>query len=282
MGTFKMEYSLNVCDIFSVLMRKYSSVENIITTAEEKTNQKYERLYLGAYFCDLFFIKNIKNILVEAYPCCKDNNIMINLVLPVFSESNLSGGKSAIHEVLHMYADVIDELTINDFGMLSYISERTSLDIFLGRLIQKYARDIRYPDYSKSTFEFYGYDDLYEEICKGIEFDICAEKMKIRLGGKKVVVHRKYAYATTGRNCYFAGVNKSIWSKLSDMNHCDEMCNKFFVKSTDKGHNSYYRIGKAVYFEMPSAKIESEGTIRFVDLPVNLWMEKYPPTDMIL
>lgn len=57
-----MEYCLNLCDIFTALLREYECVENLISSAERTKKARYGRLYLGSYFCDTYFVQNFIRI----------------------------------------------------------------------------------------------------------------------------------------------------------------------------------------------------------------------------
>lgn len=275
-----MEYCLNLCDIFTALLYEYECVENLMSAAEDAKKVGYDRICLGAYFCDDYFIRNIRGMFASTYPYCRKNNIRITLTLPVFSESFLNNGIRLIDELLTQYRDVIDEVTVNDVGMLRYISGRGNVNINHGRLLQKYSRDIRHANYSKGCFKYYGYSDEYESLAETIEFDVCAETMEIHIGGKRAAIHRNCSYATMGRNCQFAGLNRSVWEKFDLSSPCGEVCSRFFLNYVDQEGHTFCQVGKAVFFEVSANTIRTDSEVRFIDFPLYLWKQKYPLSDI--
>lgn len=274
-----MEYCLNLCDIFTALFREYECVENLVSSAERTKKVRYSRLCLGSYFCDTYFVQNIRNTLVSAYPYCQKNDVKVTLTVPVFSELRLNDGVKLINQLLTQYRDLIDEVTVNDVGMLQHIKNRTGISINQGRLMQKYTRDIRYADYTNGQFRYCGYMDGYESIVDAIEFDACAKTMEVHIGRKKAVIHRDYQYATMGRICWFAGFNRGAWEKFDLNSPCDEACSRFFLSCINQEDNTFYQVGKAVFSELPAGTIETDSEIRFADFPLYLWMRKYPSSN---
>lgn len=274
-----MEYCLNLCDIFTALFREYGDVGSLISAAEDAKKIKYNRICLGSYFCDNYFIQNIQSMILNVYPYCRKNNIRITLTLPVFSETFLNKGIKLSDELLSRYNNIIDEVTVNDVGMLQYVSGRKSVNINQGRLLQKYSRDIRYADYSKGRFRYYGYADEYESLAETIEFDVCAETMEIHIGRKRAAIHRNYSYATMGRICQFAGLNRGVWEKFDLSIPCGEICSQFFLNYVDQDGHTFCQVGKAVFSELSVNTIETDSEIRFVDFPLYLWKSKYPLSD---
>lgn len=61
----------------------------------------------------------------------------MTLVIPVFSEKDLEKGKKLLTELMDTYGDLIDEITVNDIGMLAYVKKLFDKKINLGRLFLK-------------------------------------------------------------------------------------------------------------------------------------------------
>ena len=107
------------------------------------------RIYLGSYFCDKYMLKTINIMLRLASDFFRKEGIKITLVIPVFSERVLQGGKGAVEQALDMYADLIDEVVANDYGMLWYLNQirrasGRSFRIIAGRLFFRNYRDARF------------------------------------------------------------------------------------------------------------------------------------------
>ena len=77
----------------------------------------------------------------------KHNNMKLTLVIPVFSEKDINISKKVISEIISSSEEIIDEVTVNDLGMLFYIKEKFNIKINLGRLFFKEPRDLRVPEY---------------------------------------------------------------------------------------------------------------------------------------
>ena len=77
----------------------------------------------------------------------KDWNLKLTLVLPIFSEKDLKLAKKKIIKILQNSKSVIDEVTVNDFGMLTYIQSKFDKKVNLGRLFFKDPRDVRVNEY---------------------------------------------------------------------------------------------------------------------------------------
>ena len=128
---------LNLCEIIN-----FSFIEKIIDNV--KNNYTIERIYIGSYFCSSFFLNsNYDNI----FKIINNNfiNPKITLVIPVFTEKYLIKGKDKIDELAN--SKEIDEITVNDYGMLEYINEKYNIKINMGRIFFKDYRDPRYEEY---------------------------------------------------------------------------------------------------------------------------------------
>ena len=126
-----MHYScINLCDLL------YRAIKNENYRKTELQSKELERLYLGSYFCGNYFLGIMEGAIKKILEDC-NQSVVISLVIPVFSEGQLIKGKEKIKTLLNYFPNKIDEVVVNDYGMLEYISENYDLPIVLGRLFMK-------------------------------------------------------------------------------------------------------------------------------------------------
>lgn len=104
-----------------------------------------ERLYVGSNFCSKYFLGQSRALWREAFSLCRSERIAATLVVPVVSQRDLFAVCRLMDELLDSYGDVIDEITVNDVGMLAYCRECCGRALNLGRLFFKEPRDPRFP-----------------------------------------------------------------------------------------------------------------------------------------
>lgn len=104
-----------------------------------------ERLYAGSNFCSKYFLNQPQGLWREAFSLCRSERIAATLVIPVVPQRDLFGVCRLMDELLDSYGDVIDEITVNDVGMLAYCRECCGRSLNLGRLFFKEPRDPRFP-----------------------------------------------------------------------------------------------------------------------------------------
>ena len=183
---------VNDCDI----------LEQVIKTNDMDT--KIERIYIGSYFCGNYFLhiklEDIKTLLSHY----KDK-IRVTLVLPMFSQHHLEQGKRKLSYILENSKNVIDEITVNDYGMLSYIRNTYDIKINLGRLFMKDYRDPRYGEYFQQVLKPKIFTNYLAELCRkygieGMEFDPTHQVIDFSKAPKNISIgiHTPLCYLTTG------------------------------------------------------------------------------------
>ena len=149
----------------------------------------------------------------------------------------------------------MDEVTVNDVGMLSFISDTYRITLNLGRLFFKDARDIRMRGYYQRTVHPAGLDRL-EGYAKHFSVG-CAEldavSSCLQLGSDihtPIAIHYPYCYMTTGNICKYASIDKDISKKFRPNAPCSRQCQRIYETYSPKTEEyTLYRIGRAVYFE---------------------------------
>ena len=276
-----MMFCLNLCEIFtgSWFPKKY--FERLLQYFSEK-EQKVERIYIGSSFCSQYYLRfEGWNQLLHI---CKSNQIPVTLVLPVFSEKNLISGKKKTLEIIQNVPGIIDEITVNDVGMLQWLKRKEVTRINLGRLFFKEPRDCRMPEYFQKSLVpsllTLLYDDYWSDFkISGVELDATNQVIDINCiknNDIDVGIHLPYCYMTTGNICKFASVHKRIEQKFRPNLECMMEC--MYMKDIYSKHVHQtncdpvlYRLGRTVYFKVSSVDFEGKKPKRILYFPVDEW-----------
>jgi len=209
----------------------------------------FNRIYIGSYFCSKFFLK--QNGWKTILRICKTEKVGVTLVIPVFSQKDLAAGKKIIKETLEHYNDVIDEITVNDWGMLALCRrEYNDKQLNIGRLLLKDPRDIRVKSYNISEpipLSIQMNTDL--ECSAYFELDQITTKMRLEGYAKtcRFALHIPYCYITTGNICKFASIQREMSEKFRPNADCEMTCRNIAEKYL--GNDEMYRIGRTVFFK---------------------------------
>lgn len=256
---------LNICDI----------LERGISNLDYKN---YERFYIGSYFCGKYFI-HMKTEQIDALVDLiqKENNKkhFITLVIPMFGQHDLDQGKQKIAELLDRYHELIDEVTVNDFGMLTYIGEVYDYPMNIGRLLNKDYRDMRYEDYYNSTIQpkiFTKYFDRLRKLyrIRGAEFDPTNKSIDFSKAPEHIMIglHSPFCYITTGQICEFASIDKHLDQKYRPNSSCANECSKYHILYMPKDDVTWFRLGRAVYFHNEDVELKGLKELREIYFPI--------------
>lgn len=274
-------FCINLCDIFSMNERE-EYIEMSITKIQDMMGKKIERIYLGSYFCERFFLKF--RGYQELIKYCKEKKICATLVVPVFSQNTLCKGKQRIYEICECLESLIDEVTVNDLGMLYHIETLNKYKVNLGRLFLKNPRDCRVPEYTNSIISPGFLSKLNQESWKkhkinSIELDPTNRTLdasEIKSLDIEIALHSPFCYMTTGKICKFASIHKDIEGKFRPNINCKMEC--MSIIDTYAGHVAstncnpiIYRIGRTLLFENNEAKIVGKNLERLIYFPVREW-----------
>lgn len=288
---------LNLTEIVQYLYTDTSDSIVDFKTIVNKSNalagfEKCERIYIGSYFCAQYFLNLPKKIIEEAAAFCKEEDIKVTLVIPTFSEKNLDKGKEKIKEFVSLLEGVIDEITINDYGMLEYITKQYKLKCNIGRLFMKDYRDLRYPEYFNTTLhpkiftsyfmkliETYKINGLeFDPTHKTVSFETCPQNKTATLKNcpQEVVVgmHRPYCYMTVGQICEIGSIHKEIEKKFRPNEVCQGECSSHIFRYQFNDGHEWLRIGKAVYFDNRECEVQGVNCLRNIYFPVDLVVKK--------
>ncbi|MBE5962995.1 MAG: hypothetical protein E7256_16720 [Lachnospiraceae bacterium] len=268
---------LNFCE---VLQDFYDKNVPFITTVRDIQKKagfaKCERIYIGSSFCGPYFLHLSEKIMVEVIEACQAEGISVTLVLPVFTEKCLVLGKEKIKGLSAYFDKGIDEITVNDYGMLNYISGNYSIKLNMGRLFMKDYRDPRYEEYFHSELYPKIFTPYLTELMKkyritGMEFDPTHSVINFKQKPKdiEIGVHSPYCYMTTGHICEAASIHKEIDHKFRPTTSCQSECKDIIIHYDLHDGRNWYRVGPTIYFENPDCRIEGINRYRWIYFPIN-------------
>ncbi len=269
---------LNLCEILSYLEKKRSMQEILKEAMKLAQYNSCKRLYVGSSFCGKYFLQQSDKTLIELSELCCHEDIKVTLVLPTFSEGDLESGKRKIGQIIECCKDAIDEITVNDFGMLPYVKENYNKAVNLGRLFMKDYRDPRYTEYFQipvkpKMFTTYLNNVLKEYGVNSCEFDLTHKIIDFSEVPKGIIpgLHVPYCYQTVGRICEYASISKEIAKKFRPNDYCDEKCIENYIEYSLPDENlKYIRFGRTIYFKHPGYELRGLGDYRLIYFPVEL------------
>lgn len=222
--------TINLCDV----------IDRIPVSSLSGFTEKYDRVYVGSYFCNNYFFAISPRYYSRIFPDKK-----LTLVLPVVPESK--------NKLLWKYVDEayrcrnVDEVVVNSLGQLQRIKRYKRLNVVIGRLLTRTLRDGRY-DCEKSAAPTL---DSFNEITgkhpvSGIEYDYFGQTLPT---GPSVRVHTPYYYQTTGAVCEVGALNKAPDRKFRCFAGCNGECNRHHEEYD--ADPRYYKLGKTVFGRCP-------------------------------
>lgn len=273
---------INVCEFFNVDIQKNITEKFMNYLVYDKKDYIY-RIYIGSYFCSQYFIKF--NGINELLSYCILNNIKITLVIPVFSQKDLEYGKVRIKEICKKAGRIIDEITVNDIGMLHYITnEYSNYKINFGRLFFKAPRDCRVPDYTERITESGSLSNIHLPFWKKYHInyaELDPTNKIIDLSFLKndeilIALHMPFCYMTTGNICKFASIHKDAEQKFRPNTLCQMEC--MHIKDSYSGHIQQTdcdplleRYGRTVFFKSSGAGIVGKDLSRKIYFAIEEW-----------
>ncbi len=273
---------VSLCEILMSLEPDENAIDNEIKQLCKMHGiNELARIYIGSNFCPKYFLYCEENVVSLIIDWCEKNNKKITLCLPVFSERDLIAGKNRLSKYEKWFkCGIIDEITVNDLGMLAYVAERYPyININLGRLFNKDTRDQRYPEFIGKTCV----PDLltlknavaFDYRVHGIEFDSTHATLDLTGTDLQVAVYFPYCYATLGSICEFASIAKPINKKFRTNAACSMQCMEKYAKyQTEYSNFSYVKFGRAVYFKVSGATVKSSGDFRMIYDAIDYFMQK--------
>ena len=267
-----MENSLALQELFPALRSIYEDIYHLIDSFEKRYSVCITRFCLGSSFCGRLFNSTVRQQFdfVNAY--CRSFGLNVCLTIPVFTQSDLAQGKKTITDILDRYKFIIDEVTVNDYGMYQWIRHNYSGKLFAGRLMNKTNRDPRYTEYGKAPVTI---PSLPIQV-SGIELDACSSKMVIENSNNNIItcVYTPYSYISTGKICSYASLNSDVLHKFTPVSSCPINCGKYYVLHEHQSTIKFYHIGNTIYYPTDYPNIYGASQLRAIWFPLDLWEAK--------
>ena len=261
---------LNLCDIWGQATKDKKKIIELIR------HRGVERVYIGSYFCGNYFI-NLNENDINLFFSQIQKEIKLTLVIPIFNQSNLYIGKERIKKITTILNSFIDEICVNDYGMLQYSSDHLDMvgSISLGRLFMKEYRDPRYHSYFNRMIQPKIFTSYFSKLCKqyniiGAEIDPTHEGIVLSEApeGIEISMHTPLCYLTVGQICEISSLQKDIEKKFRPNDKCNYECTKYNVQYFSEENLHFIKFGRAVYFENHITKIEGTELIRIIYFPL--------------
>ena len=272
-------FCLNLCEVLNNTLLCDGRLEQLINkiVRENQISEPLERIYGGSSFCSQYFLH--LNCWDKLFNICREKGWKFTLTLPVFSQKDLERAKKRIDEILENGKGPADEITVNDLGMLKYISERYDIRINLGRLFFKDPRDVRVRAYqegeiSPNLLSCRSYYIEGNDKVKGIELDPTNRYIDLRecdLEGIDLGVHSPFCYMTTGNICKFASIHKGVEKKFRPNAECHLECSQIYEHYEERFQGKYadlIRYGRTVYFYNNATRIAGKKIDRRMYFPI--------------
>lgn len=233
-----------------------------LSTMVERTMQaagrrSVRRLYIGSNFCSQYFLRQPDQVWREAFSLCRREGIPATLVVPVFSQKDLAEACHRIDELVGANRGVVDEITVNDVGMVAYCLDRYGLPLNAGRLFSKEPRDPRYAELFEERHAV-GVPALVTELFRqgelqGLELDpthVALDLSELRgyMPHLEVGVHMPYCYMSTGSICELAGIGRPVREKFRPNAPCKLECARCAIGYGLPYGARLLKFGRAVYF----------------------------------
>lgn len=231
---------------------------------------RYERVYLGSYFCGRYFAQQPLGVFTQVLAACENAGLPVTLVVPIPSERELDGVLGRVEALLAGYGRVIDELTCNGLGMLAWCTEhgggrRLNADRLL-------SRDVREPGFVRLV----GRPSLLTRNraqafpgCRvdGYEFDPVHEALDLSgaPADATCALHVDWCYASTGKICEFASVGAPPERKFRPGAPCAFSCLHYTMEHRARDEAPvYFKHGRTVYYRQPDARCVGVSSYRLV------------------
>ncbi len=241
---------------------------------KESGYTRFSRIYIGSSFCTPYFLHLNEALIKALCLLCEKERIKYTLVVPMFTQRYLEQGKQLIQKIVELSNGYLDEITVNDYGMMEYIHSNYKQRINLGRLFAKDYREKRYGIYFSMTIKPKIFNSIMKEFVRryqiyGLELDLTSQKIDLEEAFENLVVgfHYPYCYQTVGNICEIGSTNLPLEQKFRANHKCEMECEHQIIhyEAAEGGH--YIKHGRAVFFENKDCEIIHGNEIRLIYAP---------------
>lgn len=275
---------LNCCEILQHIAGGDTIDQEINKAKQMGSINECKRIYFGSYFCGQYFCHLPEGQIHKLLDYSRKNQIKLTLTVPILTEKYLKQGKRRIKQLSEVFGELIDEVTVNDYGMLDtiyndYVQEKPQVKLNLGRLLMKDYRDPRYTEYFNMPLKPRSFTDYLNELIKKykinlIEFDPTHAVIDFseKPEGIDIALHQPYCYETVGQICQMAGIDKPVEEKFRPNEPCKQQCQEHHIHYFIEEGFTWLKYGKAVYFKNEQCKAKGLDKIRLIYSPLE-WEE---------
>ncbi len=267
----------NVADVAASARSRGMTLSHLVErTMQGAGYHSVERLYVGSTFCEQYFLRQPERLWRESFALCRREGISATLVLPVFSQKDLTAGKDRIVALLRRYGGDIDEITANDPGMVEFSFSHLDRPLNAGRLLMKGARDPR-PAHLAETRCDVGVPTIVTELFKhqklgGIELDPTHAELDLsELSGLaphlSVGVHTPYCVLSTGAICELAGARHPASERFRPNATCKLECSRCSITYELACDVRLLKFGRTVYFPNRGCIVREGDVVRMIVTP---------------
>lgn len=248
----------NVSDAAAAARFHGMALSELVERTMEKAGRGFvARLYVGSNFCSQYFLHQPASVWREAFELCRRERIPATLVVPIVTQRDLAAADALIDGLFDDYGDVIDEVTVNDVGMIGHCLDRYGRPLNAGRLFFKVPRDPRYAELFDVRHAV-GVPPLVTELFRhgevcGVELDPthAALDLSVLRGFAphlEVGVHMPYGYLSTGAICELASIGRPVSGKFRPNAPCSLECMRCAIGYELPYGARLLKWGRTVYF----------------------------------
>lgn len=269
---------INFCELLFDCNKTDEQWDEVIKQSMELAHyEQCERIYVGSYFCANYFLHLKEELIQSLDQVCQKKHMKLTLVVPTFTQKDIVMGKKKIKKLSQFFSSQMDEVTVNDYGMLKFIHDQYKVSLNIGRLLMKDYRDLRYSEYFHQIWKPKIFTPYFDEILKQyevseLEFDPTHEGLNFEKAPSDIEIglHTPYCYMTVGHICEYGSIHKDIEHKFRPNDSCQLECKETMVHYHFHDEHNWIRYGRAVYFSNPDCKIHGVNRIRTIYFPVDL------------
>lgn len=269
---------ISLCEILEHIYEMEPCYEKMVEKISRVAGySKCKRLYIGSSFCGQYFLNLSQKYVTGLLDFCRKEKMGVTLVLPVFTQKHLLNGKKKLNNLIESYSGIIDEVTVNDYGMLQYVADTyPHITLNMGRLFMKDYREPRYEDYFNETLKPKGFTHYLEQLIRkyhisGMEFDPTHRKIDFSQKPKSVEigVYEPYSYITVGQICEVGSISKPIEKKFRPNEACGAECYRYRMQYHMEDGRDWRRVGRAIYFENKAPELIGLQQVRRIYAPLD-------------
>ena len=271
-------FCINLCEAVGYDKEDWRALNRIIKNTGAKAGiDHFNRVYVGSYVCENFFLGLTDRFHEEIGELCWRYDMAATLVIPIFGQAFLERGEKRLDDLMDRYGAIYDELIVNDVATYFHASKLYDIRIGLGRLMSKQQRDARVRELMKRTESPSLSSEQQEclqdaranEMTPLVEFDpVCAALDAMRIKEEnpdlELALHAPLCLATTGRNCGPASATEREDSKFRLGQGCTHHCLRMRQGCKTKEGVNYVKHGRAYYFTNTSCLLDNVPNWRLI------------------